>query len=210
MGLLIFIKGFVLALGTIMPIGSQNALLLKQAINKQHHLISACLFICYDALLITLGVLTGSLLLATDPLIFNLLTWAGIIFLCTYGFSAFKNAICHKNNKKISYLTQVSLRRVVVLGFLVTFLNPHVYIDTVMIIGSVGGQYKNTQQYYFIAGAILASMTWFLTLALAAAKLSTQLNKPSIQRIVDALIGLMMWIIAALLFNTWWQSLQQS
>ncbi len=203
MSLLILAKGFALALSTIMPIGSQNAMVLKLAINKQHHIITACAFIFYDAILISLGVLTGSLLLASDPIIFNLLTWAGIIFLLIYGIYSFQRARQHTRLKSQSNQTYLSLARVIIVGFLVTFLNPHVYLDTVIIIGSVGGQYQNGQQYYFIAGAILASFTWFLTLALAGAKLSTQLNKPKSQMIIDYLIGLIMWTIAALLFNTW-------
>jgi len=207
MSLLIVVKGFILALSTIMPIGSQNAMLLKQGIYKQHHFISAGLFIFYDILLIILGVFTGSLLLASNPLIFNLLTWAGIIFLFSYGVISFKNALQHNHHIQRKYRTETSLKRIIIIGFLVTFLNPHVYIDTVMIIGSVGGQYKGSEQYYFITGAILASITWFLTLAFAAAKLSTQLSKPKVQMITDTIIGLIMWIIATLLFRTWLESL---
>jgi L-lysine exporter family protein LysE/ArgO len=204
--LFVLFKGFFLALSTIMPIGSQNAMILKQGMYKEHHLMSAALFILYDAVLISLGVLTGSLLLASNDIVFTSLTWAGIIFLFAYGLLAFKNVVKQKYHSDNKLVVQKSLWRIVIIGFLVTFLNPHVYIDTVMIIGSVGGQYKGLEQYAFISGAILASFVWFSTLALTAAKLSTQLTKPKVQMIVDGLIGIIMWVIAALLFTSWLNS----
>lgn len=71
------LKGFTLSLSMIIPIGSQNSMLLSQGINKNHHLMTAGLFILYDALLISLGVLGGSLILSANPLLFTLLTWGG-------------------------------------------------------------------------------------------------------------------------------------
>jgi len=85
---------------------------------------------------------------------FNFLAWGGIIFLFIYGLIAFKNAIHHTKSPTNKLVVQTSLWRIIIIGLFVTFLNPHVYIDTVMIIGSVGGQYKGNDQYAFILGAI--------------------------------------------------------
>lgn len=113
--------------------------------------------------------------------------------------AAFAGLKTGKNNLK----TQKSLKVIVLTTLIVTFLNPHAYIDTVMVIGSVGGQYTGDAKIYFLIGAILASMFWFTTLAFGAAKLSTQLSKPKIKCVIDFVIGLVMWFIAGSLLMTW-------
>lgn len=197
------VKGFILALSMIMPIGSQNSMLLTQGINKDHHLMTAGLFIAYDAILISLGVLGGGIILASDDVLFSLLTWGGILFLLAYGAMSFKAAFIgiQKNSDKI--VTKKSFKIVIITSLIVTFLNPHAYIDTVMVIGSVGGQYTGDAKIYFLIGAISGSIVWFSTLALGAAKLSVQLSKPRVKSGIDAVIGLVMWFIAWSLFTTW-------
>lgn len=196
-------QGFTLALSMIIPIGSQNSMLLSQGINKNHHLMTAGLFILYDAILISLGVLGGSLILSSNELLFTLLTWGGIAFLLTYGAMSFKTAINGVKTGENNVVTQKSVKVVVLTSLIVTFLNPHAYIDTVMVIGSVGGQYTGDAKIYFLIGAISASMVWFSTLALGAAKLSVQLSKPKVKSVIDCSIGLVMWFIAWSLFMTW-------
>lgn len=88
-------------------------------------------------------------------------------------------------------------------SLIVTFLNPHAYIDTVMVIGSVGGQYTGSEKIYFLIGAICASIIWFATLALGAAKLSVQLSRPKVKMVIDTCIGLVMWFIAWSLYLSW-------
>ncbi len=200
------IQGFTLSLSMIIPIGSQNSMLISQGINKNHHLTTAGLFMLYDAFLISVGVLGGSLILGTNDLLFTLLTWGGIAFLLCYGAMAFKNAIKGAHGDSENFVNQKSLKVVVITTLIVTFLNPHAYIDTVMVIGSVGGQYAGESKVYFLIGAILASMTWFATLALSAAKLSVQLSKPKVRATIDMLIALVMWFIAWSLFISWSQS----
>ena len=88
-------------------------------------------------------------------------------------------------------------------SLIVTFLNPHAYIDTVMVIGSVGGQYSGDTKIYFLMGAISGSIVWFSSLALGAAKLSVVLAKPKVKQVIDTLIGLVMWFIAYSLLMSW-------
>jgi len=197
------LKGFTLSLSMIIPIGSQNSMLLSQGINKNHHLMTAGLFILYDALLISLGVLGGSLILSANPLLFTLLTWGGILFLLSYGAMSFKASVDGIKTGKNKIQTQKSWKVIVLTSLIVTFLNPHAYIDTIMVIGSVGGQYNGDSKIYFLLGAITASFVWFSTLALSAAKLSVYLSKPKVKSTIDFAIGLVMWFIAWSLFKTW-------
>jgi len=203
MGLLVLFKGFSLGLSMILPIGSQNSMLLTQCINRNHHLFTASLFIIYDIFLIALGILGGSLILASSDLLFTLLTWGGITFLCGYGLMSFKSALLINNRDENILRQHKSLKIIFITSLVVTFLNPHAYIDTIMVIGSVGGQYQGASKIYFMAGTMLASIVWFTTIALGAAKLSPQLSKPVVKRSIDFCIGLVMWFIAWSLFTTW-------
>ena len=197
------IQGFTLTLSMIIPIGSQNSMLLSQGINKNHHLMTAGLFMLYDAILISLGVLGGSLILSSNDLFFTLLTWGGIAFLLSYGAMSFKTAFYGMKSNTTDVVNNKSIKVVVLTSLIVTFLNPHAYIDTVMIIGSVGGQYVGNTKIYFLIGAIAGSIVWFSTLALGAAKLSVQLSKPKVKGVIDCAIGAVMWFIAWSLFTTW-------
>ena len=197
------ITGFTLSLSMIIPLGTQNSMLLNQSIHKNHHLVTAALFILYDAMLITTGVFGGSILLSTNELLFTLLTWGGILFLTVYGAMSFKSAIENISETTASTFNNKTMKIVIITGFMVTFLNPHVFIDTVMVIGSVGGQYSGEAKLYFLIGAITASAVWFSTLALGAARLSPVLSKPKVKRIIDLFIGIVMWFIAWSLLITW-------
>ena len=164
--------GFTLALSMIIPIGSQNSMLLTQGINKNHHLMTAALFILYDAVLISVGVLGGSLILSSNDSLFTILTWGGIAFLLCYGALSFKAAFTGSADESAALVNQKSIKVIVITSLIVTFLNPHAYIDTVMIIGSVGGQYSGEAKIYFLIGAICGSVVWFFGLVFGAAKLS--------------------------------------
>jgi len=197
------IQGFTLSLSMIIPIGSQNSMLLSQGINKNHHFITAGLFMLYDAMLISLGVLGGSIIFSSNTMVFTLLTWGGIIFLLAYGAMSFKSAMLGVKSKTNNVINIKSVKVVVITTLIVTFLNPHAYIDTVMVIGSVGGQFNGDEKIYFLIGAISASTVWFATLALGAAKLSVQLSKPKVKSVIDFAIGVVMWFIAWSLLITW-------
>ncbi len=205
MSLLVLAKGFTLTLSMIMPIGTQNSMLINQGISKNHHKMTAALFVLYDALLISLGVLGGSILLSSNDVLFNLLTWGGIAFLTGYGLLSLKSAFSKSNKNKETVLKGKSAKIILLTTLAVTFLNPHAYIDTVMVIGSVGGQYSGVAKIYFLIGAVLGSLVWFSFLALGASKLSTQLSKPKVKKTIDVIISIVMWVIAWSLFNSWRQ-----
>jgi len=203
MSLLILAKGFTLTLSMIMPIGTQNSMLINQGISQNHHKMTAALFVLYDALLISVGVLGGSILLSHNATLFNLLTWGGILFLSVYGLLSMKSAFAQSKNTTDTVLKKKSAKIIFLTTLAVTFLNPHAYIDTVMVIGSVGGQYSDEAKVYFLIGCVLGSFTWFSCLALGAAKLSRQLSRPKVKMTIDIIIALVMWIVAWSLFNTW-------
>ncbi|MEW6993279.1 LysE/ArgO family amino acid transporter [Colwelliaceae bacterium MEBiC 14330] len=203
MSLLVLAKGFTLTLSMIMPIGTQNSMLLNQGINRNHHKMTAALFIIYDALLISLGVLGGSILLSSNDTLYNLLTWGGIAFLVGYGSLSLKSAFTASKGEGARIIKKKSAKIVLLTSLAVTFLNPHAYIDTVMIIGSVGGQYSGEAKIYFLIGAITGSFVWFSFLAVGAAKLSSQLSKPKVKMVIDIIIAMIMYLVAWSLFNSW-------
>ena len=203
MSLLVLAKGFTLTLSMIMPIGTQNSMLLNQGINQNHHKMTAALFVLYDALLISLGVLGGSLILSSNDMLFDLLTWGGIIFLATYGSLSMKSALTPAQGNSNTVLKKKPAKVIFLTTLAVTFLNPHAYIDTVMVIGSVGGQYSDEAKIFFLIGCIFGSLTWFSCLALGAAKLSTQLSRPKVKMTIDIIIALVMWLVAWSLFSSW-------
>ncbi|GAA0814084.1 LysE/ArgO family amino acid transporter [Colwellia asteriadis] len=203
MSLLILAKGFTLTLSMIAPIGTQNSMLLTQGISKNHHKTTAALFMLYDAILISIGVLGGSLILSSSDTLFTLLTWGGILFLTGYGLLSMKSAIKQTGATDDYIVNKKSVKLVIVTSLAVTFLNPHAYIDTVMVIGSVGGQYTGDAKVYFLIGAILGSVVWFSCLATGAAKLSSYLGRPKVKRVIDIAIALVMWVIAWSLYCAW-------
>ena len=206
MSLLVLAKGFTLTLSMIMPIGTQNSMLINQGISRNHHKMTAALFVLYDTILISLGVLGGSILLSHNATLFNILTWGGIIFLTVYGLMSMKSEFRQNSSSADTVLKKKSAKIVFLTTLAVTFLNPHAYIDTVMVIGSVGGQYSDEVKVYFLIGCILGSLTWFSCLALGAAKLSKQLSRPKVKKTIDIIIALVMWLVAWSLFNSWMAS----
>ena len=203
MSLLVVAKGFTLTLSMIMPIGTQNSMLLNQSIHKNHHKMTAILFVVYDALLISLGVLGGSIILSSNETLFDLLTWGGILFLGSYGLLSMKSAFSQADNSSDTVLKKKSAKIIFLTTLAVTFLNPHAYIDTIMVIGSVGGQYTDDAKIFFLIGCIFGSLTWFSCLAFGAAKLSEQLSRPKVKKTIDIVIALVMWLVAWSLFSTW-------
>jgi L-lysine exporter family protein LysE/ArgO len=201
--MLVLAKGFTLGLSMILPIGAQNSMILNHGINRNYHLTTAALFALYDVVLIGLGVMGSGLLMSSGDLMFSLLTWGGIAFLLVYGAMSMKTALNSHANNDDQAINKKSLKFILITSLIVTFLNPHVYIDTVMVLGSVGGQYQGSAKIYFMVGAMAASVVWFFCLATGAAKLSGYLSQPKIKRIIDLVIALVMWAIAYSLFDSW-------
>ena len=202
-----FFQGFLLSAAMILPIGAQNAFVLQQGSKKQYHLMSAFLCALSDVILISGGVFGGSALLSQSEYLLLLITWGGVAFLLWYGWNAFKTAFT-KEIELSQHKNQVKSRwRVIVTLVAVTWLNPHVYLDTFVVLGSIGGQLSAELRPWFTFGAVFASISWFFALSLLAAWFSPILSQVTAQRIINLFVGCVMWFIALQLAAHGWKNL---
>lgn len=202
-----FFQGFLLSAAMILPIGAQNAFVLQQGSKKQYHLMSAFLCALSDVILISGGVFGGSALLSQSEYLLLLITWGGVAFLLWYGWNAFKTAFT-KEIELSQHKNQVKSRwRVIVTLVAVTWLNPHVYLDTFVVLGSIGGQLSAELRHWFTFGAVFASISWFFALSLLAAWFSPILSQVTAQRIINLFVGCVMWFIALQLAAQGWKNL---
>ena len=185
-----FITGFSIGFSLILAIGAQNAFVLKQGLVRQNVFLVCVICAASDAILITLGVSGFGEIITEYPIIERLARIGGALFLFTYGvlnlYSAQTKTHALEPTKKI----QTSKRKTVLtcLGF--TWLNPHVYLDTVVMLGSISTQFENTAA--FALGAISASFVFFFSLGFGASKLTRYFEKPRTWRVLENLIGILM------------------
>jgi len=194
-------QGVVLGLGMIIPIGAQNAYVLGRGINRNHHLLAATLCILCDVTLIGIGIFGAGALINSNELAMLLITWGGILFLFTYGLLSFKTVYQNKYQEAENDSLLKTKKMVIATTLAVTLLNPHVYLDTVMILGSVGGQFQGQDKIAYAAGTMFASIFWFYLLATSAARLGPILSQPKILRGIDLVVGCIMWFIALSLYQ---------
>ena len=185
-----FITGFSIGFSLILAIGAQNAFVLKQGLIRQNVFLVCLICAASDAILITLGVSGFGEIITEYPIIERLARIGGALFLFTYGalnlYSAQTKTHALEPTKKI----QKSKRKTILtcLGF--TWLNPHVYLDTVVMLGSISTQFENTAT--FALGAISASFVFFFSLGFGASKLTRYFEKPRTWRVLENLIGILM------------------
>ncbi|MFZ1871983.1 MAG: arginine exporter ArgO [Chania sp.] len=194
--LTIFLQGFALSAAMILPLGPQNVFVMNQGIRRQYHLMIASLCALSDIALICAGIFGGSALLSRSPLLLLLVTWGGVAFLLWYGWGAFRTAFSQHLALATAEEMKQSRWRIVVTMLAVTWLNPHVYLDTFVVLGSLGSQLAPEIRSWFALGAASASITWFFALALLASWLAPWLQTQTAQRIINVLVGLVMWAIA--------------
>lgn len=191
-----FSTGFFASLSLILAIGAQNAFVLRQGLRREH--IGVVIAICAisDALLIVLGILGLGALIISLPVLVEIFRYGGAAYLVWFGISALRRAkkpdVLEASKQKTS-----GLRSVVVTTLAITYLNPHVYIDTVILLGSIANQFAD--RWVFAIGAVLASASWFLSLGLGAKLLGKYVSKPWFWRALDLFIALVMFSIAGLL-----------
>lgn len=191
-----YFQGLILGAALILPLGPQNAFVMNQGICRQYHLMTALLCALSDLLLICAGVFGGSALLMQSPWLLGLVTWGGVAFLLWYGFGALKTAF----SQHIEIDSEAALKqgrwKIIATMLAVTWLNPHVYLDTFVVLGSLGGQLEPDPRRWFALGTISASFIWFFGLALLAAWLAPRLRTAKAQRVINLLVGAVMWYIA--------------
>lgn len=189
-----YLNGLLVAAGLIMAIGTQNAFVLAQSLRREHHLAVAALCVVCDALLVAAGVFGLATVLAHSPLLLSIARWGGAAFLLWYGSKALRRAFSRQSLQEGQRTEARSLRAVLLSALAVTLLNPHVYLDTVLLIGSLGAQQAAPSAY--VAGAASASLLWFFTLAIGAAWLAPWLARPTTWRLIDLLVAIMMFAVA--------------
>ncbi len=197
----VLLQGFGLGATMIIPIGAQNAYVLNQGIKRHHHFTTATTCSLLDMLFISLGMFGGGALLSQSQTLLYGVTIAGMVFLTVYGALSLKSALKTAQPNEEETPTAMSLgRKGVILGAIgVTVFNPHLYLDTVVILGSLGGQFSGLERVAFALGTMLASIVWFYSLSYAASKMSHILSQPKVRRIIDGLIAVMMFTITFML-----------
>ena len=194
-----FVQGLALSLGLIIAIGAQNAFVLRQGQRREH--VGAVVLFCAlaDAILMTAGVLGMAQALGDRPHVARALALAGAVFLATYGWGAIRRARHASQLHAEARGASLRLSAAIAQAAAFTLLNPHVYLDTVMLVGSIGAQQPRDLRPWFIAGASFASMTWFGMLGYGARWLAPWFARPKAWQILDGLIGMTMWILALML-----------
>ena len=193
-----FLKGAMVASGLIIAIGAQNAFVLKQGLARQHIFWVALICFLCDAVLMSAGVLGLGALIKGSPVATLSLTLIGAVFLFWYGFNAFRSALmgtAHLEAAK-QRVQNVSLRTVVGTTLALTLLTPHVYLDTVVVLGGVAGTLTVAEKLPFLLGSVSVSGVWFFGLGYGARLLSPLFQKPRTWQALDLLIGVIMWWIA--------------
>lgn len=191
-----FLSGLGTGAGLIIAIGAQNAFVLRQGLLRQHVLPVVLVCIGGDILCICAGVAGMGALIRTNEWLLEFFRWGGALFLTVYGISAARRAASGNGSMEISEVGAGSLMKAITSCLAFTFLNPHVYLDTVVLLGSIAAQYGKDLKWTFASGALTASVLWFTALGFGARLLLPIFQNPKAWRILDTLIALVMWAIA--------------
>lgn len=195
-----FLKGMGLGGGLIVAIGSQNAYLLRQALKREYVLTCIAICIICDVMLIGAGVAGMGKLIVEAPTLLFWIKLAGAGFLFWYGVRAARSALNPVGMKSDDNKPATSQRAVIAAMLAFSLLNPHVYLDTVVLLGSIGGQQPGDGRLYFALGAMLASVIWFCSLGLGARFLIPVFSRARAWQILDGVIAVVMWVLALTLF----------
>jgi L-lysine exporter family protein LysE/ArgO len=197
----VVVQGFLLSFGLIVAIGAQNAFVLRQGLRREH--VGSVVAFCAiaDAVLITAGVLGMAKALGERPLLAQGMALAGAVFLAVYGWQALRRALQPHALHAAQGSGALSHGAALAQAAAFTLLNPHVYLDTVMLMGSIGAQHPSEMRLWFVVGASAASVLWFTGLGFGARWLAPWFARPRAWQILDAFIGLTMWTLSALLLR---------
>lgn len=188
------IPGFLTGLSLIIAIGAQNAFVIKQGLLRQHVLLIVLICATSDAILIFLG--TGGLgaLVQSNQGLLEIVRWFGVAYLTWFGIKSVRSAFSNQSLSASENPT-VSAVKVATTALALTWLNPHVYLDTVILLGSVANQFE-ADRWYFAIGASVASVLWFTTIGFGARAASKYMSRPIFWKILDSLIAIVMFSIA--------------
>ncbi|WP_040456591.1 LysE/ArgO family amino acid transporter [Hoeflea sp. 108] len=185
------ISGFLLGASLIIAIGAQNAFILRQGLLRQHVFVLSLICALSDALLIAAGVAGLGTLISQSPKLITAVTIGGALFLFSYAIIAFRRAL-KPEVLKAANAGEARLGPAIAACLAFTFLNPHVYLDTVVLLGSLSAAYEGQARLAFGVGAATASFVWFFGLGYGARLLEPVFARPASWRVLDFLIGAVM------------------
>jgi len=187
-------------LSLIVAIGAQNAFVLRQGIRREHVLPVVLICGLTDAVLETLGVAGIGLVIERAPILLGIVRWGGVVFLLWYAWSAARRAMRPEAlvaDDGDAGSRAGSLRRTVLACLAITYLNPHVYLDTMVLMGSIGNAQGDPARWWFVAGGALASIVWFFVLGYGARALTRFFATPRSWQVLDWIVAVIMLVIAA-------------
>ena len=196
-----YLQGFAIGLSLIVAIGAQNAFVLKQGLKKQ-----AVFWVCFvcalsDSILVVLGITGFATVIQLYPELVGFAKWAGAVFLVWYGLQHAIQAFQSNQSLHAGSQNEIQLSKIIIVCLALTWLNPHVYLDTVVLIGSISTQFEQTK-LYFALGVITASWFFFFSLGYGARVLIPVFANPKAWKVLDVVIALIMWSIAISLIMT--------
>ena len=195
------LTGFLTGLGLIVAIGSQNAFVLRQGLLRHH--VGLVVVICAlgDIVLELAGVLGMGAVVSAHPDALRVIKWLGAAYLVWFGLDSFKNAR-HAGSLSPADAPPMSRRAAAAAVAGLTFLNPHVYLDTVVMLGTVANSHGAQGRWWFYVGSISASVLWFVALGLGARLLTPLVRNARTWQVIDTVVGVMMFVFAALLVTS--------
>jgi L-lysine exporter family protein LysE/ArgO len=191
-----FFNGLGLGAGLIMAIGAQNVHVLRAGIKRQHVALTVMVCITLDVLLICIGVAGVGSLVQASPLLLGLARWGGAAFLLWYGLRSWRAVFSNATLKMGEAHDIVSTSQALLSVMAISLLNPHVYLDTVVLLGAIGGHFPVSERPSFALGASCASLLWFVSLGFGARGLSRLFSRPVAWKWIDALTGTTMFVLS--------------
>ncbi len=190
----LMLLGFVASLTLIVAIGAQNAYLLKLGVEGRGRILVVVVLICAcsDAILIAAGVAGIGAVIEAAPAALDAVRLLGAVFLISYGVLAARRSLNPEGMALDSSPADASMKAIILTTLAFTWLNPHVYLDTVMLLGSIANQQGATDRWWWALGAVSASFTWFFLLGFGARLLKPLFARPVAWRILDGLIATLM------------------
>ena len=199
--------GFAMGLGLIAAIGAQNAFVLRQGIRREFIVPVVAICIVSDAILIMAGYFGLGAFLSQQPKLITAMKWLGAAYLVYIGLQSLRNLRSEESlevstpDQANGHADATTLHSVAVTTLSLTWLNPHVYLDTVILLGSVAHQHGD-HGFFFSLGALLGSIVWFSGLGFGAYQLAPLLSSPRAWRIIEVLVAITMFIMAGLLVTS--------
>ena len=195
--MLAYWSGLIAGISLIMAIGAQNAFILRQALTRQHVLLLVTFAVLADALLIAAGTAGLGAIIEAAPVALEFIRWFGVAYLLWFAFSSARNAFKGETLHS-EVVAKASTKAILITMFGFTFLNPHVYLDTVIFLGAIGNQFSQ-EKWHFAFGAMTGSFIWFFSLGYGAKALSRYMSKAIFWKVLDLTIAAIMVSIAAML-----------